>query len=191
MVPAQKSNSSSISGTKITKFAKKNITKITIRLDFFWDNANSSLTNVITGCNIPMDEVSPAIKSRKNHMNPIVPPNGNPSKIAGIAINPIVKAPDWAIRTAPATPRKATAAGITIDPPNTTSISSFNDAEVSPLRAISSSFLIKEAYVTIAPKPKLNVKKTCPAAAIQTLGFVKDEKSGDHKKSKTLIFVRS
>ena len=57
----------------------------------------------------------------------------------------MLKAPEFAIKTAPEMPRKATAAGITIEPPKTTSIISFNVADVSPLRAISSSFLINEA----------------------------------------------
>ena len=85
----------------------------------------------------------------------------------------MLNAPELAITIAPDIPRNATAAGITIDPPKTTSIISFNDADVSPLSAISSESFMNDAYVTIAPKPKLKVKNTCPAAAIHTFGMSK------------------
>ena len=94
---------------------------------------------------IPIEDVIPAINNRKNHTKQRRFLQGNPSNIAGIAIKPMLKAPELAIKTAPVTPKNATAAGITIDPPKITSIISFKDADVNPLNAMSSESLINDA----------------------------------------------
>ena len=46
---------------------------------------------------------------------------------------------------------------------------------------------MNDAYVTMAPKPKLRVKKTCPAAATHTLGLERYPRSGVHKKFKPSV----
>ena len=118
-MPAQKSNSFKNFGKKIIKCENIKIIKITKLTERFLDQLSSSLKKVIAGCIIPIEDVSPAIKRRKNHIKDKNTPYSNPSKIAGIAINPILNAPEFATTIAPDIPKKATAAGITIEPPKT------------------------------------------------------------------------
>ena len=73
------------------------------------------------GCMRAIEEVSPAKNSKKNHRKPKNSPAGIWANIAGRLTKPRLKAPDLAITTALATPKKATAVGMAREPPKTTS----------------------------------------------------------------------
>ena len=67
-------------------------------------------------------------------------PPGSWLKTSGMAMNPRSKLPPLAMAVAPATPKKATMAGMASEPPSTTSAVSLVAAVAMPDRARSSVF---------------------------------------------------
>ncbi len=86
-------------------------------------------------------DVIPARNRSANHINAKSAPIGIRVKIIGIVTKLKLNEPLPAISVAPATPKKVTAAGITILAPSTTSMNSFVIADVMPESTTSWRFL--------------------------------------------------
>ena len=101
-------------------------------------NPNSSRKKATIGVAMATEDVMPAKKRSPNHIAPSTCPAGICWKTSGIVTKPRLKEPDCATAMAPLTPKNATAAGIAIEPPSTTSAASFVAAVASPESAMSS-----------------------------------------------------
>ena len=89
------------------------------------------------GCVRATVEVIPAKNSRPNHSVPMNCPRGSCWKISGMDWNPRSYAPPVAIASVAVTPKKATATGIAMELPSTTSAKPLLMEVVRPVRATS------------------------------------------------------